>query len=63
MKTVETVGYGLYKNHGTRIEEVVRITKTLIVTKFGRYDKVTGLNIDITNKTVGGFKLSNVNSV
>lgn len=54
---IETVGYGLYKNHPKRKEKVVRETKTLIVTEFGRYDKKTGLNLEITNKSVGGFRL------
>lgn len=54
---VETIGYGLYKGKN-RKEKIVRVTKTLVVTEFGRYDKKTGLNMDITNKSVGGFKLS-----
>lgn len=56
-KTVETVGYGLYKNK-KRKEPVVRLTKTLIVTENGRYDRKSGMNIDATNKTAGGYKLS-----
>ena len=55
---IETVGYGLYKSHRKRREKIVRVTKTLVVTEFGRYDKKTGLNIDITHKSVGGFRLS-----
>lgn len=55
---VETIGYGLYKTHKNRKEKILRTTKTLVVTKFGRYDKKTGLNVDVTNKTVGGFRLS-----
>jgi hypothetical protein len=55
---VETVGYGMYKNYKKRKEKIVRMTKTLVVTAEGRYDRHTGMNIDITNKSVGGFKLS-----
>jgi len=55
---VETVGYGMYKSHRNRKEKIVRMTKMLVVTEEGRYDKKTGLNIDITNKSMGGFKLS-----
>lgn len=56
---VETVGYGLYKTHPRRRERVMRITKTLIVTEFSRYNIATGLDVDLTNKSVGGYKLSN----
>ena len=55
---IETVGYGMYKGHRNRREKIVRMTKTLVVTSEGRYDRKTGLNIDITNKSVGGFKMS-----
>jgi len=55
---VETVGYGMYKTHKKRREKIVRMTKTLVVTSEGRYDRQTGMNIDITNKSIGGFKLS-----
>lgn len=55
---VETVGYGLYKTHPRRRERVMRITKTLIVTEFSRYNIATGLDVDLTNKSVGGYKLS-----
>lgn len=58
MDFVETVPYGLYKNNPGRKEKVIRIMKTIVVTEFGRYDKKTGANLDITNKSVGGYKLS-----
>lgn len=58
LEFVETVGYGMYKGHRKRKERILRITKTLIVTAEGRYDRKTGMNIDITNKSIGGFKLS-----
>jgi hypothetical protein len=58
LEWVETIGHGLFKNHKNRKEKVVRVTKTLVVTEFGRYDKRTGADVDATNKTVGGFKLS-----
>ena len=58
MKTITTIPYGLYKNNKKREETVTRITKTLIVTEYGRYSRKDGMNIDITNKTVGGYRLS-----
>jgi hypothetical protein len=55
---VETVGHGLYKTHPRRREQIVRVTKTLVVTEFSRYDKRTGMDVDSTNRTVGGYRLS-----
>lgn len=55
---VETVGYGMYKRYRRRTEKVVRITKTLVVTDFSRYDKKTGADVDLVHKSIGGFRLS-----
>lgn len=55
---VDTEPFGLYKTHPSRREKVIRLTKTLVITEFGRYDRKTGKDIDIVNKTVGGYRLS-----
>ena len=58
LEQVKTIPFGILRTHGPRKETVVRITKTLLVTDKGKYDRKTGMPAEYYNKSVGAYKLS-----
>jgi hypothetical protein len=58
LKQVKTIPFGIIRASGPRKETVVRLTKTLVITDKGRYDRKTGMTADYYNRSVGAYKLS-----
>jgi hypothetical protein len=58
LEQIKAIPFGLLRANGPRKETIVRITKTLLVTDKGRYDRKTGMPADYYNKSVGAYKLS-----
>jgi hypothetical protein len=57
-KHIYTTPTGLIKNHPKREEKIIKLTKTLIVTEYDRYDNKTGRPIKIHNKRCGWYQIS-----
>jgi hypothetical protein len=55
---IKTIPFGIIRENGPRLEQVVRVTKTLVVTDKSRYLRKTGMPADYYHKSIGSYKLS-----